>query len=252
MRDYREIIRSEYEARRNSNGRYSARAFARFLGINHATLHLVLSKKSDLGDSNLKKVADRLKWSDAIRVEAWQEIRTRRAKVPIKRQKVSKPNPKFLRAWYLKAVRNLCFYFDVPNDVRWVAARMGISLVEARRTLSVLLRSRICRVDSGFVRVQGGIAPELLDDREMQVRKYVRACLQQGVEAVDTYRGANRATYLSYVPLNAQGVKEMHQLLYRFGQRIGRQSERKWNDKGSRELYALQLQVFPVKWARAR
>lgn len=58
--EYLRILRSELESRKSKNKRYSLRAFSKFLGINHATLSQIMSRKKGLSLKMAIKISQRL------------------------------------------------------------------------------------------------------------------------------------------------------------------------------------------------
>lgn len=59
--DFRTLLEEEFERRRTSNRRYSLRAFARALRIDHSTLSQILRGRRSLTPSSMRHLAARLR-----------------------------------------------------------------------------------------------------------------------------------------------------------------------------------------------
>lgn len=58
--DYLRILQNEFQQRKQKNKKYSLRAFAKFLGVSHALLSLVLLKKKGLSPKMADKISAKL------------------------------------------------------------------------------------------------------------------------------------------------------------------------------------------------
>lgn len=62
---FRDILRHEFERRRENNSRYSLRAFARSIGIDHSTLSQILRGRRRLTQRTIARLGGSLKLSSA-------------------------------------------------------------------------------------------------------------------------------------------------------------------------------------------
>lgn len=111
----REALHTELTARRRRNARYSLRAFARFLGTDHATLSQILRGRRSLSPRMAARLGRRLGLSPAAVAESRQ-------------QQVAES--------VLRLVRTKSFR---PNS-RWIATRTGLPLDAVNSALDHLIR----------------------------------------------------------------------------------------------------------------
>jgi transcriptional regulator with XRE-family HTH domain len=114
---FRAILLSEFDRRRAANTRYSLRAFARFLAIDHATLSQILRGKRRVTARSMKALGPKLRL-DARAIAEHCAIEH--------------------EAVVLAAVERPGF----RPDSRWVASVAGIPLDEVNVALQRLLRKR--------------------------------------------------------------------------------------------------------------
>jgi transcriptional regulator with XRE-family HTH domain len=114
---FRAVLQAEFERRRATNPRYSLRAFAQFLGTDHATLSQVLRGKRRVTARSVRTLGRKLRLAAAVIAEHCSiEHETALAAL------VQQPG---FRA-----------------DSRWIAITAGIPLDEVNVTLQRLLRKR--------------------------------------------------------------------------------------------------------------
>jgi transcriptional regulator with XRE-family HTH domain len=114
---FRSVLQSEFDRRRCANPRYSLRAFARFLAVDHATLSQILRGKRRVTARNVKALGRRLKLTSPVIAEH----------CAIEHEGA-----------VLAAVQRPGFH----ASSRWIATIAGIPLDEVNVTLQRLLRKR--------------------------------------------------------------------------------------------------------------
>jgi transcriptional regulator with XRE-family HTH domain len=114
---FRAVLQSEFARRRTANPRYSLRAFARFLALDHSTLSQILRGRRRLTARNVRALGPKLRLTaSAIAEHCALEH----------------------EAAVLAAVRRPGF----RADSRWLATMAGIPLDDVNVTLQRLLRKR--------------------------------------------------------------------------------------------------------------
>jgi len=115
---FRELLQAEFDRRRACNRRYSLRAFARSLGIDHSALSQVLRGKRRLTARTVRALGRALRLSPAGIAE-------------------------YCAAEHEAAVLATLERPGFRADSRWVSAVAGIPLDEVNVTLQRLLRKRM-------------------------------------------------------------------------------------------------------------
>jgi hypothetical protein len=121
--DFRVRVKAEFDRRRERNPRYSARAFARWLGIHHSALARSLAPGGRFTSRTVQRLGARLELSPAEIDEASVE-----------------ENASSIRAF----VGGTKF----RPDSRWIATMIGLPLDEVNRALHHLLYNRRVTMES--------------------------------------------------------------------------------------------------------
>jgi len=120
---FRTVLQAEYDRRLARNARYSLRAFARALSVNHSTLSQILRGKRRVTARNVRSIGSKLHLSAAAIAE-------------------------HCAMEHESAVLATLTRPGFRADSRWVATIVGIPLDEVNVTLQRLLRKRIVRMSS--------------------------------------------------------------------------------------------------------
>src|SRR6185436_5184266 len=126
------------------NPRYSLRAFAKFLGVDHATLSQWLRGRRRLTEKAIGRVGARLKLSPksiALYV-ASERLRDGRDEAePRQRdvQQLASDTANLISDWYHYAILELVRLREFKPDSRWIARVLGITVDEVNVALQRLL-----------------------------------------------------------------------------------------------------------------
>lgn len=177
--DFTGRLREEFSRRRAANPRYSLRAFARFLGLEHSTLSQILRGRRALPPSKLAPVAARLglgaeeiaayrgasALGDAARVAAQVKQLSWLAEAAALMQAAAH--------WQLLALIESA---EWRPDMRWASHRTGFTVDELNEATSRLLRLGLVEVDAaGGWHVDRAIAGRDLNARREIALERARA-----------------------------------------------------------------------------
>lgn len=166
----------ELKARRSVNKRYSIRAFAGLLGVDHATLSQVLRGKRNVPVDRIGPWARKLKLTSA-EVAVYQALaRVADEHVDLEDRRVRQWGAEMLSLLTEPAhfkILQLARSPDFRRDSRWLAATIGIGVDETNVALSRLLRLGILAFDSDGWRDTTGLSE--LTPRNFQ--RFVAACV---------------------------------------------------------------------------
>jgi transcriptional regulator with XRE-family HTH domain len=130
----RDLLSQELERRSARNGRYSMRAFARSLGLSHTLVSLVLSGRRGLSPETRARVVSRL----GLPPETPRAQGAPAADASVRALELDQFH--LISDWYHFAILSL---LEIPRskaEPRWIAARLGISELQAKLALERLLR----------------------------------------------------------------------------------------------------------------
>ena len=113
-------LTDEWQRRRQANPRFSARAFARMIGISHSALSRLLREKQRPSIATIERAGRKLGWSEA-------RIATLAGAETVRRIETAAASPRFIA------------------DARWLASQTNLTLDQVQIALHEALRTS--RVD---------------------------------------------------------------------------------------------------------
>ncbi len=162
---YLEILDREFTSRRTRNSRYSLRAFARSLKIDHGVLSLILTGKRVPSKQFAEKIPKLL----LLTTEAGQAFQRSIAETR-RHAKLGKLNHQFegqhslgkmtarelppeefeeIAPWYHYAILELTFVEDFVGTPEWIAKRLGLKKAEISRAIERLKSRGLLSVRNG-------------------------------------------------------------------------------------------------------
>lgn len=201
--DPRQVLVAELERRKRRNARYSLRGFAADLGVDAAQLSKILAGKAPLSVSAAQKVARALGFDDG---EANQFIES--AAEGLKRRVLKKDRPEATPVRELDAdayalisdmhhflILEATFLEDFESDARWLAKRLGKTVIETEHAMARLVRLGLLRQEGGTLKkVDRHVTtsdkqlttPALKDSQQQILRATQRALVQDSLETRST------------------------------------------------------------------
>jgi len=135
-------LRAELRRRQAGNPRYSLRAFALHLGIDHSTLSQLLRERRALTPEMLERLGARLGLDrDSIATHVAHEARRISYPGPQAREvrRLTADTANLVADWYHWAILELVRLRDFVADCRWIAQVLGLSVDEVNVAVSRLL-----------------------------------------------------------------------------------------------------------------
>jgi uncharacterized protein (TIGR02147 family) len=147
QRSFREHLQAELAARCERNPRYSLRAFASYLGMDHATLSQLLRGKRTMTVSTVRRLGERI----GLAPEQIEEFAARgepAARDSLQGRALSQDTAQVFGQWHAFAILELMRLREFRPDVRWIARMLGIKVEEVQVALQHLLRLGFLRMES--------------------------------------------------------------------------------------------------------
>lgn len=139
---FRDCLQQELTRRQGANSRYSLRAFALHLGIDHSTLSQLLRGRRTLTPEMLERLGGRLGLGrDAVAGYVAHEARRSAAPGMQTREmrRLTADTANLVADWYHWAILELVHLRDFVPDSRWIARVLGLSVDEVNLAVSRLL-----------------------------------------------------------------------------------------------------------------
>jgi transcriptional regulator with XRE-family HTH domain len=151
--DFRRLLCAELARRCAGNPRYSLRAFAKGLGVDHATLSQLLRGRRTLTEAMIRRLARRLKLDEAaiqdhIAVAQRAEGAPREPGSLREVRQLTADAASLVQQWQHFAILELTRLDSFKPDSRWIARVLGISIDEVNIALQQLIRLNLLEMAS--------------------------------------------------------------------------------------------------------
>jgi uncharacterized protein (TIGR02147 family) len=150
--DLRSLLRERLNSAKARNPRFSLRAFAKQLGIDHSTLSQILRSKRRLSPRNLEIVGKRLGISqETLRLYAENgrgKSDSGKVAEDVRTFHFDLDTFQFLSIWYHCAILELSHIEGFKTDSRWIAKTLGISVEDVNVALQRLLRLGLLEMEA--------------------------------------------------------------------------------------------------------
>jgi transcriptional regulator with XRE-family HTH domain len=144
---FRERLQAELAARCERNPGYSLRAYANYLGIDHATLSQLMRGKRSMTEATVRRLGERIGLaSEEVEVYAsrGEPVRPGSAQV----RALAEDAAQVFGRWHAFAILELMRLRSFRPDVRWIARVLGVSATEVQVALQHLLRLGFLQMES--------------------------------------------------------------------------------------------------------
>lgn len=183
--NFRTLLQTELARRCSANARYSLRAFAADVGVDHSTLSQLLRDRRPLTERTIRLIGKRLKLSEQV-VDAFVS----REQLVDEAPSTTTAQLRQLTGDAASIVTDLSHYTilelvrlkEFKQDSRWIARALGLSVDEVNMSLSRLLRLGMLTMNSDGRWVdRSGDASATLDG-------FAMVAVHQLIQRVDTLR----------------------------------------------------------------
>lgn len=264
--DYRQFLRSFYEAEKARLPAFSYRYFARKAGFSSPNfLQLVIEGQRNLGRDSVERFVKALKlapeeagfFRDLVAFNQAKNISEKNVyfeKVVQSRRfqawrKLDGALLEYLRHWYYPAIRELAGRTDFVDDPAWIADRLWAKVAreEIARALSVLeslqllVRGPDGRLSRGEPTVSTG--PEARGAAKVVAAAFLRQMLERASESIDAVPPERRDIGSITVAVRQETIPELQERIRRFRREL---LDRCDQDRDPTEVFQVNIQLFPL------
>lgn len=259
--DYREILKAELARRCRQNANYSQGAFSRDIKLRPSRLSEVLNGKQGLSATIAHEIAKCLNYSSAEsnyftdlvvsqhgRSKAAREVAAQRL-VMYQEESASKLVPADAlvghssRSWHFLAVLELLADKNFTPSIHWIAEKLGIDELEAKRAMQVLEKYQLWTDAQGNSPEKYHVTNQYEDCRDNTVHKdlLVRAIKEMEAETPDS-RNLDTVRYTAFASIDPEQIGKYRALLDNFLRELDKLKA----SEGSNAVYCFSTQLFPV------
>lgn len=244
---YRDILSSELLSRKQSNPRFSLRAFAKQLDLSASHLSSLIIGKRNLTTQQAHKLLNKLELSPAdkslflssafphlIETPTSQEHRT---------QLIAEDKFTFLAEWYHFAILSLGDIAANKATPAWVSERLGITELQARDALNRLQRLDLISVKTDGSFKQTGHPLTTTDDIPSgAIKAYHRSIIDVAKSKLDTIPVDEREYGAVTMAINPAKLEKAKKMIREFQNQFCEELE----VGKKKSVYTLSMQFFPL------
>ncbi len=241
---FRQHLREELVGRCQKNPRYSQRAFARFLSVDHSTLAKLLNGKRPLGKKTVLRLGTKLGMSPS-EIESHLSHQTTEATDSENYQKMADDTFQIIADWQHFAILELMRVQGFNGESKWIGRRLGISISEVNEALGRLERTEMIK--------KSGKEWFLAEDRKLTSlnpgtttlahRRLQKQILEKAITALEEtdieFRNQSSVTMAISTSLIPEAVKRIATFRRDLAGFLSR-------SKKCDEVYLLNVSLFPI------
>lgn len=241
--DYRSLLQSEFERRKNRQSGYSLRAFSRILRISPAQLSQLLSGKRPLTAKTAALIADRLNLSPAEKNGFINSTLERHATSPVTSpEELSEENFQLIASWYHFAILSLADLASFRADPFWISGQLGIEVSEAAAALKRLQLLKLIEIKGGRLIKLGLGLRTSSDIPSAAIRRNHQENLAKAQQRLEDTSVEFREYSSITTAISTKNIPQAKRLITQFKRELATLLE-----KGRKEaVYTLAIQLFPV------
>ena len=241
MLRFNEFLKLAYEQRREKNQSLSLRSFARHLRVSPAALSEMLRGKRAI----TSKMRERIGLKLGLSLAEIEALACDGQKMPKAYRNITKETFAVISDSSHYALLELMGTKGFKWDARWIAARLGITVTETRRTIANLERTGLLKkTETGFEDTSGGVTTDITPDLTSEAqRRYQEQLLTKAALALKDIplelRDNTSVTFkikLSDIPLAKEKIKNFRREL----------AELLDAQEGTEEVYHLNVNLIPA------
>jgi uncharacterized protein (TIGR02147 family) len=200
VKDYRDILKLEFEKRAKVNSRYSLRAFARDIDINPGRLSHVLNGTYGLSVDAGMSISEKLDFDEKQKelfcnlIEA-KHGRSIASKMSAKKKLIKSSHTysdieldefKIISEWYHFPIIELTLTENFQYSKSWIAKQLGISEIEVKNALERLIKVGLLIHENGELSPSSRFYVNQKSVPNESVKKYHKQILEKAIQAIET------------------------------------------------------------------
>lgn len=241
MTEFRNLLQQEFLKRSGKNPGYSLRAFAKALGINHATLSGLMSGKRPVSPATMQKLSKTLQLPPE-KVGEFVESRKGKSYFILQQDAFNA-----MSEWYFDAILELTLIPNFKLEADIIADSIGITRTQAQIALETLERLDLLMKDSsGRWKLRYQDSTNILDPDFTSVanKKYQQSVLEKSIQSIETVDRKNRDHTSTTMAINSRDLPKVKKLIQKFRHDLNSYLQRPQSTPDS--VYQLQVSFFPL------
>lgn len=242
--DFRLFLKMELAERSRKNPRYSLRAFAKNLGIHHASLSGMLNGKRDISKRYLTQFCDRLGLGPA---DTKQFLRVQSASIPhVQHERLEMDKFELSANVIHDAILELTQLPNFVSDNRWIAKVLGKNVNEINDAVERLKRLELMGEDENGNMIDLSPHNTLVGPHSTNAAKkrYQREVLDLASKALEDYEYNERHQSSVTMAVNKKDLDQVQEIIKKFRDDMIGYLQR--GEQTPNEVYQLNVSFFPL------
>jgi uncharacterized protein (TIGR02147 family) len=237
-----QLLQRELVERCKKNPKYSLRSFARQLGVSASLLSRVLTGAREPSNQFSSKVAASLQWDPSVlkRINSRPNASHRLGEF----RDLMVDQFEVLSDWIHYAIFELMETKDFQPNMKWMAARLGVSTYEVQMAIERLESLKLIRVDEkGFQKIVPDITTTSYEFSTVALRQLQRQFLEQAARAMDEVPMELRSQTTMTMAIDPRRIKEAKERIHKFRREMITFLQESQN---LNEVYNLTIGFYPL------
>lgn len=259
--DYRDILKEYLLIRKESNPRYSLRAFAKDLGIPVSNLSNILSGKLGLSKNKAESITEKLNISGLeknrfIDLVLASDARSKKEKILAQgrlhkyesddKKELKDDYFKLISEWYYYTILELLTLEGFKSSHRWIAAKLDIAIDEVDEAMSRLVRLGLVKKEGRYYISTGAQLDTSFDIPSLFIKKHNTQILSKASQAILDQDIERRELSTLTIALNAEDIGFVKKEIRIFRNHIDQELMNRSRKKGANRVYSLAIQFFDL------
>lgn len=245
--DFRKFLQDELISRCKKNKGYSLRAFARQMGVNHATLSCLLAGKRTLTKAAIVKLSKALNLSSK-QIDQFLHFHesTSQNSVMTEHQILTIETFTAISEWHYAAILELTHVTNFQPEIKWISASLGITIAEARDAVDRLVRLELLEINGDkWIDTSRNITTNLTNNfTSAALRQLQSKILKLSHDALENLPRTQRDHTSLTVAMQTRDLDEVKERIKKFRFELVNFIERKKTKPDA--VYQFAFSVFPL------
>lgn len=242
---FRIHLQEELVARTAKNPSFSARAFARQLGVEASSLSQILNGKRALTDKMCRRLAKKLEMAPDEMVSLMGTDQDPKQDQFSKFTNLSVDHFKVIADWYHYAILELTALKHFKGDIKWIAKSLGISIHETKAAVERLQRLEYLEItkDGKWIDTLGDANNLGNEFTAPAMRKMQKQILTKAITAMDDIPYEDRVQSSMTMPVSKKKMKLAKKKILNFIEELDHFLK---TGEDCDEIYNMSFSLYPI------
>ena len=255
---YHDLLTEEFDRRKQMNGSYSLRAYARDLEIAAPRLSLILNKKQGISIEMAQDIAQKLKLTEkkkqwfcssvgSLHARSFKERSGFKEKMNEYKEEAKIFSElhleyfKVIADWYHFAILEMTYLKDFQNDPAWIAEVLGITKIEVESAIERMMKLDLVKEENGKLIDVFKFLATPNDVPSISLKKFNSQLMKKAMDALYTQDVSEREIASNIFAIDKDKVPVIKEKLRDFRRELEREAGQSQNKN---QVYCLSMQFF--------